>query len=48
MVIIPVQTLAMAVTDPSDITVEATPAEVVLAPGRIDPDRSDRHPKRAL
>jgi hypothetical protein len=29
----PVETLAVAVTDPSDITVEATPAEVVLAPG---------------
>ena len=29
----PVDTLALAVTDPSDITVEATPREVVLAPG---------------
>jgi hypothetical protein len=29
----PVQTLALAVTDPSDITVEATPAEIVLKPG---------------
>ena len=28
----PVETLALAVTDPSDITVEATPREVVLAP----------------
>jgi hypothetical protein len=29
----PVDTLALAVTDPSDITVEATPGDVVLAPG---------------
>jgi hypothetical protein len=29
----PVNTLAMTVTDPSDITVEAGPGEVVLAPG---------------
>src|SRR5262249_39623594 len=29
----PVATLALAVTDPSDITVEAVPGEVVLAPG---------------
>ena len=29
----PVETLALAVTDPSDITVEATPREIVLAPG---------------
>ena len=33
----PVQTLALAVTDPSDITVEATPREVVLAPGESIP-----------
>jgi hypothetical protein len=29
----PVETLALAVTDPSDITVEAAPGQVVLAPG---------------
>ena len=29
----PVETLALAVTDPSDITVEASPREIVLAPG---------------
>jgi hypothetical protein len=29
----PVETLALAVTDPSDITLEATPREVVMAPG---------------
>src|SRR5262249_12274005 len=29
----PVETLALAVTDPSDITVEAEPREIVLAPG---------------
>jgi hypothetical protein len=29
----PVETIALAVTDPSDITVEATPREVVLTPG---------------
>jgi hypothetical protein len=29
----PVDTLALAVTDPSDIAIEATPAEVILAPG---------------
>ena len=29
----PVDTLALAVTDPSDISVEATPGEIVLAPG---------------
>jgi len=28
-----VDTLALAVTDPSDITVEATPREIILAPG---------------
>jgi len=28
-----VETLALAVTDPSDITVEAVPREIVLAPG---------------
>ena len=33
----PVETLALAVTDPSDITVEATPREVVLAPGESIP-----------
>jgi hypothetical protein len=30
---LPVATLALAVTDPSDITVEATPREIVLASG---------------
>ncbi len=29
----PVETLALAVTDPSDITVEARPSEIVLEPG---------------
>jgi Bacterial pre-peptidase C-terminal domain len=29
----PVETLALAVTDPSDVAVEASPREVVLAPG---------------
>ena len=29
----PVETLALGVTDPPDITVEATPREIVLAPG---------------
>jgi hypothetical protein len=29
----PVHTLALAVTDPSDITVDATPGEIVLKPG---------------
>ncbi len=33
----PVKTLALAVTDPSDITVEATPREVVLSPGESIP-----------
>jgi hypothetical protein len=33
----PVETLALAVTDPSDITVESKPAEVVLAPGESMP-----------
>ncbi len=33
----PVETLALAVTDPSDITVEAKPSEVVLAPGESMP-----------
>jgi hypothetical protein len=33
----PVDTLALAVTDPSDITVEASPREIVLAPGEIAP-----------
>jgi Bacterial pre-peptidase C-terminal domain len=33
----PVHTLALAVTDPSDITVEATPREVVLSPGESVP-----------
>jgi hypothetical protein len=32
-----VDTLAVAVTDPSDITVEATPREIVLAPGESAP-----------
>jgi hypothetical protein len=30
----PVQTIALAVTDQSDITVEATPAEIALVPGK--------------
>jgi hypothetical protein len=30
---LPVDTLALAVTDPSDITIATTPADVVLAPG---------------
>src|SRR5581483_11481197 len=30
---LPVETLALGVTDPSDISVEATPAEIKLAPG---------------
>ena len=29
----PVETLALAVTDPSDVAVEASPREIVLAPG---------------
>lgn len=33
----PVRTLALAVTDPSDITVEATPRELVLSPGESLP-----------
>ncbi len=33
----PVETLALAVTDPSDITVEAKPSEIVLAPGESLP-----------
>ncbi len=33
----PVHTLALAVTDPSDITLEATPREVVLSPGESVP-----------
>ena len=33
----PVESLALAVTDPSDITVEAKPSEVVLAPGESVP-----------
>jgi hypothetical protein len=30
----PVNTLALAVTDPSDVTVEARPSEIVLEPGK--------------
>ena len=33
----PVQTLALAVTDPSDITVDAAPREIVLKPGASAP-----------
>jgi hypothetical protein len=43
----PVETLALAVTDPSDITVEALPHEVVLAPGESVPldVTVTRHPR---
>jgi hypothetical protein len=43
----PVETLALAVTDPSDITVEAAPQEVVLAPGESVPldVTVTRHPR---
>ncbi|HZW29221.1 MAG TPA: PPC domain-containing protein [Isosphaeraceae bacterium] len=43
----PVETLALAVTDPSDITVEAMPQEVVLTPGESVPLEVTvtRHPR---
>jgi hypothetical protein len=43
----PVETLGLAVTDPSDITVEAAPHEVVLAPGESVPLEVTvtRHPR---
>jgi hypothetical protein len=43
----PVETLALAVTDPSDITVEAVPPEVVLTPGASVPldVTITRHPR---
>jgi hypothetical protein len=43
----PVETLALAVTDPSDITVEAVPHEVVLTPGASVPVEVTvtRHPR---
>ena len=44
----PVETLALAVTDPSDITVEATPARDRPGAGRIRRARRDRDPQSPL